>query len=637
MSYHTNPNAEPETALSLLPDLESPVPPSLLASFLLVARQRALALGLPQPDARAVLTAAGSNKSQAYALMSRVAAALIALARGPGRPVREKPTCAAPSTATLTRGVLRYLMEHPGAVSGSPTRQVYSDGFRLRILELREQLTELELDDFADAVCVPRGTIEDWLRLDAPGAAPDTAERPAVDEDSTLVEIETVTAEWRRWSGPFTAFCEHLRHHRRLSLGNALIARILHTHGERPQQRRGHARDAESTRGTFETFFPNAQWVGDGMAVKVTINDVEFTFNVELDIDADSGAVLGASIRNEEDARAVVEAFRNGVGAAGAPPIALLLDNRPSNHVEEVDAALGDTLRMRATLSRPENKAHVEGCFGLFAQHAPPLHVSAMTPRELARELLRLRLQTFARALNHRPRRDRNWKTRVELFRGAAPTEEQIRAAKASLRERIERMNRARASQLAAADQPLLAIIDDAFARLCLRDPEHHFRAAFVRYGRDVVLESIAIFEGKKARGSLPSEVDARYLLGIANNLHHAHEAHEITRALLERRLDLRDRLLSGLQHARHEITARLTSAAAASKEFLARALSSDRAIDRLFWFASVAEQVRRELLSEQRSLFITLARRIHAAFDLARDDRARYERELARMIWPVT
>ena len=41
----------------------------------------------------------------------------------------------------------------------------------------------------------------------------------------------------------------------------------------------------------------------------------------------------GACVRPEEDAAAVVEAFRDGVITTGQPPLALLLDNRPSNPV----------------------------------------------------------------------------------------------------------------------------------------------------------------------------------------------------------------------------------------------------------------------------------------------------------------
>src|SRR3979409_1955991 len=58
---------------------------------------------------------------------------------------------------------------------------------------------------------------------------------------------------------------------------------------------------------------------------------------------AASGAAVGISVRDEEDSAAVVQAFTQGVATTGGTPLALLLDNRPSNHTPEVDAAPHDT------------------------------------------------------------------------------------------------------------------------------------------------------------------------------------------------------------------------------------------------------------------------------------------------------
>ncbi|MBI2377090.1 MAG: hypothetical protein HYV07_24025 [Deltaproteobacteria bacterium] len=74
-------------------------------------------------------------------------------------------------------------------------------------------------------------------------------------------------------------------------------------------------------------------------------------------------------------------------------PIGLLLDNRTSNHTEEVKAAIGETLLMRSRLFRAENKAHVESAFGLLKQVAPPLEIEGASEQELAREFLRLMVE----------------------------------------------------------------------------------------------------------------------------------------------------------------------------------------------------------------------------------------------------
>jgi hypothetical protein len=97
---------------------------------------------------------------------------------------------------------------------------------------------------------------------------------------------------------------------------------------------------------------------------------------------------VGLSIRDEEDSTAVIEALADGIATTGRAPLALLLDNNPSNHTADVDAALGDvTLRLRATQGRPQNKAHCEGAFGLFQRSIPLLDLHATNLRELGRQL----------------------------------------------------------------------------------------------------------------------------------------------------------------------------------------------------------------------------------------------------------
>src|SRR5690606_11551596 len=185
-----------------------------------------------------------------------------------------------------------------------------------------------------------------------------------------------------------------------------LIAHVLELHGmRRPQRRGGRSPDERALRGSFQTFFPGAQWVGDGMSVPVTIGSEVLKLSFELQCDAFSGAFVGLSIRDEEDSAAVIESFQDGIATTGAAPIAELLDNKPSNHTAEVDAALGDTIRIRSTVQRPQNKAHVEGAFGLFSTTAPPLELDLRaSARQIAAQVLGLVTTTWARAMNHRPR-----------------------------------------------------------------------------------------------------------------------------------------------------------------------------------------------------------------------------------------
>ncbi len=251
----------------------------------------------------------------------------------------------------------------------------------------------------------------------------------------------------------------------------------------------------------------------------VILDGQRFGFNVELDVDAYSGGFVGLSIRDEEDSAAVTEALADGIATTGEAPLALLLDNKPSNHTDEVDAALDDvTLRIRATQGRPQNKAHVEGAFGLFQRSIPALDLHTNNPHDLARQVLGFVVQTCARIYNHRPRADRGGRSRVELYNEPI-TAEQIDKARAALEERRKKQERARTTLAARQDPIVRALLDDAFARLALLDPEGHIRVAIARYPLDVVVDGIAIFEAKRRVGTLPAGVDARYLLGIVRNI----------------------------------------------------------------------------------------------------------------------
>jgi hypothetical protein len=268
---------------------------------------------------------------------------------------------------------------YPGCVSEGPERTYHGDAFRRYVLELREQHPDVELEHFAEAVMIPLGTLKEWLvagvgsgRREGAPDGDDNADAPGTVQPSA--EIEVVLAAWKGWEGTFRDFCKYLREEQRVSFGPALISNILSVYGKRrPRRRPGRSPDEDALRNAFATFFGGAQWTGDGSPIVVTLNGERFVFNLELMVDTYSGGFVGMSIREEEDSAAVTEALADGITTTEEEPLALLLDNRPSNHTDEVRAALGDvTIPIRATTQRPQNKAHVEGGVGLFRQAVPP-------------------------------------------------------------------------------------------------------------------------------------------------------------------------------------------------------------------------------------------------------------------------
>ena len=369
------------------------LPSVWLAAVLLLARSIAERHELPRPTAAAILAATGASKSRAYELVAKLAAVLPTLVRAPGRPARPSlPSGAASEHTELTRAVLAYVMAHPGCVDRGAERNRYSDGFRRFVLDLHEQHLSVALDTVATAIAVPLGTLKDWLRNPPEAVDEEPLETTApVPCDIRATHIQTVLVAWSRWGGSFLDFCAHVRRDLHVPFGRDLVRRILEVEGRRKSARRAgrQSQDEAALRGAFRTFFPGAQWVGDGMQVPVVVDGQSFVFNVELNVDAYSGAFVGATISDTENSAAVVDAFTSGVTTTGAQPLALLLDNKPSNHTSDIDASLGETIRIRATACRPQNKAHVEGAFGLFSQVLPPLVLdSCRGAHALARSLL---------------------------------------------------------------------------------------------------------------------------------------------------------------------------------------------------------------------------------------------------------
>jgi hypothetical protein len=625
---------------------------TVTAALLLCAREPLGQLGLPAPSTAQILKATGAGRSRAYELCDALRALLPGLQRPPGRPARpEQPVEPAPAEPTheLTLQTLRFVAAHPGCLSTGPERLYYTQAFRLFALELRRQHRELPLEAFAEAIDVPLGTLKSWLGLSgleatdtAAGAEPSATQAFDTTDVAapTNAWIETVLCEYRTWRGSFVDFCNHLQQHCRVPLGRSAIAAILEADGVRLRVRRqGRSPDEQALRGSFLTFFPGAQWEGDGRTTTVTVGHEQFAFNLELMVDTYSDAFVGLCVTDTEDSAAVTTAFGAAVETTGEPPLDLLLDNRPSNHTSEVDAALGaDTLRTRSTPGRAQNKAHVEGAFGLFAQVLPALVITAPTRRELARQILELVATTFARAINHRPRRDRLGRSRAQLYTDK-PTPDQVAQARAALLARHRKQQLAQQTTLSRQDPLVLLLVEQALQRLHLADPDEHFAAALCRYGRDAVVEGIAIFDAKISAGTLPSDVDARYLLGIVRNVAHDSELCDMTASLIESRLAARDLALQILRDDRavaerlhpqtHDLLAHHTN----------RATGAARNIDRVFWTLSAADAILAAASDDpERAQWARYAAaRIGLATHLSQHDRATMIRLLTRRVLPVT
>ena len=616
------------------------VSPSLAAGLVLASFHLLDAHDLPHPTASAAIRAVGCSPSRAYEVKADLLRALPDLVRSPGRPAKLPAAPPAGHTETVTREVARYVMDHPGCVHGGQQRRRYSDGFRVFVLDLCAAHRELELPAFAEAALLPLGTLKDWLRggreaVENPEPPNPTA---APGDKAKGPRIESILAARKTWKGDFSSFCNHVQLHLRIPWGRTTISNIRHAHGVRtPKRRRGRRPDEKATRDSFETFFPGAQWSADGSPLSVVVDGVTYTFNLELDLDTHTGALVGLSLRDHEDGAAVAEAFADGVVTTGSPPLAQLLDNRHSNHTDQVVEALGDTMKIRRTQGRPQNGAHVEGAFGLFQQMAPGIALDTRDQRELARQALLLVVLTWARTLNHRPQVDHGGRSRAQRYFDDAPTPEEVEAARLALHQRLRKQEKARLTQQARLDPGARQNLDEVFERLGLHDPEGNIRDAIAGYHPDAILDGIAIFGAKHERGTLPEGVDgARYLLGIVRRVADEDEGLAIAEKLWQLRRKAGDQILAKLDEQREEHLEEAIDPLDLVRRFADLAMDTDRALDRAFWLRAIADTVHDEPEQEHHAMFLVAARRIHAYHGVTSKDRNAATRRLAAMILPI-
>lgn len=151
------------------------------------------------------------------------------------------------------------------------------------------------------------------------------------------------------------------------------------------------------------------------------------------------------------------------------------------------------------------------------------------TRREITRSILALVVTTFFGAANHRPRADRNGRSRVQIHDDVA-TPEQIDEACTALNETARRQELARGTLEAGQTPEVRTYLDEAFARLGLDDPERSMRIAISRYPPDAIVDGVAIRSNPTAGArleafaeracELAAMLDHRFwLLGIVDTM----------------------------------------------------------------------------------------------------------------------
>lgn len=493
----------------------------MIAQFVLT-RRIAEALEVdPYAPVAELCRALGANRTSVYEQLSRASEHLEELANTqPGRPAAEPgPAAGQDETACLqlTIEVLDYRLKQPGAVVEHRDRTGYADIFRRFILQRRDRFGGT-LTSFAQAVRVPLDTLRDWCRHDGIEAlqAPQAKERPPLPVKASELTREIVE-EWMRWVGPTRAFLGHAA--QLFGLSPKLIAQLMKVLTLiKPRHRK-----APRYRGSTQLLSPGTMLVTDGKWITVKLLDSEQTLylNWQGIVDQTTGCDTATVITEQEDAAAVREAYERSVQfLGGLVPDALLHDNKPCYEEGELQEALQDagTHMLPATSGRPENKAIIEGAFGLYEQRVGTLHLDDTDDESFVRSAVREILRAYTAATNSVPRAEFDGKSRLRALQEACPTAEQRQRDEAFL-QRLK-ANHSRAPRRPQPDPQSLALIEHVFERFQLldHDPKGHLRSYLATFQPEAIRRAAAILAAKIERRQIERRYAHRYLTKVVRS-----------------------------------------------------------------------------------------------------------------------
>jgi hypothetical protein len=543
----------------MTPALEAAV--CLIASGIL--RRLGLAGGASSGEVSRRLDVA---RSYAYEQRDRLAAFL---ERGLGEPADDPGREATRKLRLqgITLAVLEYRVTHPGCwVEGG--RTVYARGVRALVLSLAEQYRDVEQADFAAACRIPLPTFKAWwaehsaslARKESPlpvppstaappdAAPPDAAAPP--DEGASAgftLEMLRIIREYGSWDGTLEAFVAHLRDDLGLRYGRERVTQLLHLAAARKLLRK--PPPPRPVRGSTFRPPPGVQWTSDGKEVELVVGGQTFVVTWQPMIDVGSAATVGDAVRPTEDSAGVIAALGEGVATTGAPPRVLLLDNKAPNRSEALREALPDeTMLMHATLGRPQNKAVIEGGFGLFAHDLGRVIavVETSTPEAIALSVAEAVTRAYATGRNHRPRRA-DGKSRYDLFRDGDRSPEKVAAAVEILRRMKERIDTRDAREIARRDPQVQALLDDLCARFGFTD-DGDVLDGLRTFPLETVESAAAIYAARQTAGTLPLHAGLRYFGGIVRNVQYDRELRAFEEELVKL-LESRGQILADYLH----------------------------------------------------------------------------------------
>lgn len=588
---------------------------AILAASLLVARLAAERLGVSRDDpVTQIARCADVSRPYVYEVRNRVLAALDRLAaRGPGRPPSEGQADELhdASEHAVTIAVLRYRLDHPGAVVAGGVRCSYSLAFRRFVLELHDAWPPSHtLTDFAEASEIPLDTLRDWIDADRRGLTPapepaSEAEIPA-DASPLVAQIADLFAAWQGSTREFIrAYAQPL------GLVPGVIRRVLVLLCLVAPSRPRSLPSAPRYRGSTCKLSPGAVLITDGKQIDVhlTASDTTRRLTWQAMVDQASGANTAVLITEEECAGGVIAAYEASRAFLGDDhrPDALLLDNKPCNDAAAIEEAIAPTTLVRTTPGRAENKAMIEGAFGKWEQFVGTIKLDDSSPEALVRTAVREIIRAYCAGADHAPRQEFHGKSRLAYLHTYVRSPAQRRRDEQFLRTLRDRHRRSGRSHQHPASRRLL---DAAFAQHdCLRDKDTSgaLRRNLAYCVPEAVRQALAIFAAKLEQCAIEQPYAHRYLGGLVVNCQHEYELRRCEAELLELARSERLGWAAMLDQDLDDIRRNAASPLQCARRIAERAALGGLPIEGEFWTKQLCELLdHHPTLTQQISRYLT-------------------------------
>ncbi len=146
---------------------------------------------------------------------------------------------------------------------------------------------------------------------------------------------------------------------------------------------------------------PNGLLSLDGSELVVTVDDIPYTFNLELGVDVGSFCHTGFDIRRTETSQAVIAVLEKHQKDYGLP-LGVLFDHGSANMSEDVAKWLQDNEVERVPVGpgNPKGNGTDEGAFSQLKSVLGTMNVRTSSPEELGKDILNMIVSVYTKMRN---------------------------------------------------------------------------------------------------------------------------------------------------------------------------------------------------------------------------------------------